>query len=106
MLGRFDPSTKKVEEWPLPGGPGARPYAVTVDDQDRIWVVETGSQPNRFVGFDTRAYRFLPGANVPSGGGSIRHMVYDAHTRAIWFGSDANTIGRVQLPNPSGTPVP
>ncbi len=106
MLGRFDPRTKKVEEWPLPGGAGARPYAVTVDDQDRIWVVETGSQPNRFVGFDTRAHRFLPPVAVPSGGGTIRNMVYDARARAIWFGSDANTIGRAQLPNPPATPVP
>jgi len=28
MLGRFDPGTKKVEEWPLPGGAGE--VAVTV----------------------------------------------------------------------------
>jgi virginiamycin B lyase len=106
MLGRFDPGTKKVEEWPLPGGAGARPYAVTVDDQDRIWIVETGSQPNRFVGFDTRTHRFLPGADVPSGGGTIRNMVFDPRARAIWFGSDANTIGRAQLPNPPATAVP
>jgi virginiamycin B lyase len=106
MLGRFDPRTKQVEEWPLPGGTGARPYAVTVDDQDRIWVVETGSQPNRFVGFDSRTHRFLPPVDVPSGGGTIRNMVFDPHARAIWFGSDANTIGRAQLPNPPARPVP
>lgn len=98
MLGRFDPRTQKVEEWPLPGGPTARPYATALDDRDRIWIVETGAQPNRVVGFDTKTRRFLPGADVPSGGGTVRHMEFDARTRLIWFGTDANTIGRVQLP--------
>jgi virginiamycin B lyase len=105
-LGRFDPRTKRVEEWPLPGGPTSRPYAVTVDDQDRIWVVETGAQPNRLVGFDTRAHRFLPSADVPSGGGTIRNMVFDPKEHVIWFGSDANTIGRAQVPPSPVTPVP
>jgi len=98
MLGRFDPRTKRVEEWPLPGGAGARPYAVTVDDQDRIWVVETGSQPNRFVGFDQGTKQFFSQTDVPSGGGTVRHMVFHAPTRAIWFGTDANTVGRAVLP--------
>ncbi len=105
LLGRFDPKTTHVEEWPLPGGATSRPYAVTVDDQDRVWVVETGSQPNRLVGFDTRAHRFLPPADVPSGGGTIRNMVFDPRTRVIWFGSDNNTIGQAQLPG-AATPVP
>jgi virginiamycin B lyase len=99
MLGRFDPRTKKVDEWPLPGGATSRPYAVTVDDQDRIWVVETGPQPNRFVGFDTRTHLFLPSMDVPSGGGTIRNMVFDPREDVIWFGSDANTIGRARLPS-------
>ena len=105
MVGRLDPKTKQIEEWPLPGGATARPYAVTVDDQDRVWLVETGSQPNRFVGFDTRTHRFLPPMPVPSGGGTIRNMVFDPAQRVIWFGSDANTIGRAQLPSAS-PPIP
>lgn len=104
-LGRFDPVTQQVEEWPLPGGERARPYAMAVDNQDRVWVVETGAQPNRFIGFDTRARRFLPGADVPSGGGTVRHMVFDPAEQAVWFGSDANTIGRARLPRVT-TPVP
>jgi virginiamycin B lyase len=106
-LGRFDPKTRQVEEWPLPGGATSRPYALAVDDQDRVWVVETGSQPNRLVGFDTHARKFLPAADVPSGGGTVRNMVFDPRTHVIWFGSDNNTIGRAQLP-PAGatTAVP
>jgi virginiamycin B lyase len=106
MLGRFDPRTEKVEEWPLPGGRTSRPYATAVDDKDRIWVVETGARPNRFVGFDTRTRQFLPATDIPSGAGTVRHMVFDARTQAVWFGTDANTIGRAQLPNPPATPVP
>ena len=74
------------------------PYPAALDDRDRIWLVETGAQPNRFVGFDTKTRQFLPGADVPSGGGTVRHMEFDGRTRLIWFGTDANTIGRVQLP--------
>jgi virginiamycin B lyase len=106
MLGRFDPRTQKVEEWPLPGGPTSRPYATALDDRGRIWIVETGSQPNRLIGFDTHTRQFLPGADVPSGGGTVRHMVFDVRTRVIWFGTDANTIGRAQLPNPPAAAVP
>jgi virginiamycin B lyase len=105
MIGRLEPRTGRVEEWPLPGGPASRPYAMQVDDRDRVWVVETGSQPNRFVGFDTKARRFLPAADVPSGGGTLRHMFFDPKEHVIWFGSDANTIGRAQLPS-AATPTP
>jgi len=98
MLGRFDPRTERFEEWPLPGGPSSRPYAVMQDDRDRIWVFETGAQPNTLVGFDARARHFLPSASVPSGGGTVRHMVFDQGGRALWFGTDAGTIGRAVLP--------
>ena len=99
-LGAYDPRSQTFEEWDLPGGAESRPYAMSVDDQDRIWVFETGprGEPNTLVGFDTRAERFVQSAEVPSGGGTVRHSVYHAPTRAIWFGTDANTIGRVRVP--------
>ncbi|HXM38413.1 MAG TPA: hypothetical protein VN908_07110 [Gemmatimonadales bacterium] len=93
MLGVYDPASGKVQEWPLPGGANARPYAMVRDDEDRVWVVET-SRPNRFVAFDPKTGQFSEETPVPSGGGAVRHMVYDAATKSIWFGSDANTIGR------------
>jgi virginiamycin B lyase len=34
---------------------------------------------------------------VPSGGITVRHSEYLASENAIWFGTDANTIGRAQL---------
>lgn len=98
MLGRYDPATGKVDEWPLPGGAGSRPYAMAVDPANRVWLVETGARPNRLVGFDTKQATWLEPTEIPSGAGAVRHMVYDARSKAIWFGTDANTIGRALVP--------
>jgi virginiamycin B lyase len=97
-LGRLDPETGDVREWANPSGSESRPYGVAIDDADRVWYVETGVQPNMFVGFDTRTEEIISVTPVTSGGGSIRHMYYDGNTNTIWFGSDANTIGRANLP--------
>ena len=35
---------------------------------------------------------------IKSGGGTVRHMVYDEKENALWFGTDTNTIGRATLP--------
>ncbi len=98
FLGRLDPNNGSVREWPNPGGKGSLPYGMTVDDADRLWFVETGMQPNRLVGFDSRTERFISVTPIPSGGGTIRYMVFDPKTRWIWFGTDNNTIGRAQVP--------
>ena len=88
-----------MREVATPGGAGSRPYAMTVDDRDRLWFVETGSEPNRFVGYDPASGRYIANTAVPSGGGTVRHMVFHAPTRTVWFGTDANTIGRAELPS-------
>jgi virginiamycin B lyase len=99
MLGRFDPPTGSFDEWALPGGGSSLPYAMTVDDRNRLWVVETGPQPNRLVGFDPGSQKFFSETPITeSGGVTVRNMVYHAGSKAIWFGTDANTIGRAQLP--------
>ena len=98
MLGRYDPGDGSFDEWDLPGGADSRPYAMATDDQDRVWLVETGPDPNRFVGFDPETETFFSSTDIASGGGTVRHMVFHAPTQTIWFGSDANTIGRAQLP--------
>jgi virginiamycin B lyase len=97
-LGRYEPGTKKVDEWDLPGGTTSRPYAMTIDDRDRIWIVETGMQPNNFVGFDTKTRTFIAAQTIESGGGAVRHMYFHPTTREIWFGTDRGTIGRARLP--------
>lgn len=97
-LGAYDPADGSVREWIAPAGEEARPYAMTIDDRDRIWFVETGPEPNRFVGFDPATESFFGVTPVPSGGGTVRHMVFDPESRSIWFGADTNTIGRVRVP--------
>lgn len=40
----------------------------------------------------------LAAAPGESGGGAVRHMVFHAPSREIWFGTDTNTIGRIKVP--------
>ena len=82
----------------MPGGAQSRPYAMAVDDRARVWFVETGARPNRLVGFDPRTERFFSTSTIPSGAGSVRHMYFHKPTRQIWFGTDANTVGRAVVP--------
>jgi virginiamycin B lyase len=98
FLGRLDPATGAVREWKNPGGAGSLPYAMTADDANRLWFVETGAQPNRLVGFDSKTEQFISVTAIPSGGGTVRYMVFDPKTRMIWFGTDNDTIGRAQVP--------
>jgi virginiamycin B lyase len=97
-LGRLDPRSGEVEEWQTPSRERSRPYALTTDDKGRLWFVETGVRPNRFVGFDPKTEKMFSVTEVPSSGGAVRHMVFDPKTRSIWFGTDANTIGRASVP--------
>jgi len=96
-LGRMDPATHEVREWQAPGGSNSQPYAMTVDDTDRLWFFETNPEPNRLVGFDPETESFFSVTELASGGGTVRHMVFDRATRQIWFGTDTDTIGRAQL---------
>ena len=72
---------------------------------DRVWFVETGPQPNRLVGFDPKTEKFFGETPIAESGGlTVRHMVYHPGTKALWFGTDANTIGRALVPE--ARPVP
>lgn len=97
VLGGYDPASDVFREWELPGGADARPYGMALDGRGRVWVVATGPQPNRFIGFDTRAERIVSITPIPSGAGSVRHMDYHAGTAAVWFGTDAGTLGRARV---------
>ena len=97
-LGRLDPATGKIDEWANPSGSQSMPYAMAVDDRDRVWYVETGVQPNRLVAFDPKKGQVVSITPVgKSGGLTVRHMVYHAPTKSIWFGTDAGTIGRAKI---------
>jgi virginiamycin B lyase len=97
MLGRYDPETNVFAEWSLPSGAKSLPYGTALDGQGRIWIVETGPQPNQFVGFDTKTEEIVSVTAVPSGGGTVRHMMYHPQADAIWFGADTGTIGKAAV---------
>lgn len=94
-LGRIDPESGAIREWVTPGGEESRPYALIADDRDRLWLSETSRAAPRLVGFDTKAEQFMPGTSVSAG---IRHMVLHPETGTLWFGTDANNLGRAILP--------
>ena len=98
-LGRLDPRTGNVREFVLPDAATSLPYAMASDDRDRIWLAETGVQPNKLVGFDPKTEKWISVTPISeSGGGTVRHMIYHAPTKSLWFGTDANTIGRALIP--------
>jgi virginiamycin B lyase len=96
-IGLYDPAKNEFGEWPLPGGTSSRPYGMAVDDEDRVWLVETGVMPNQFVGFDTEREAVVSITEIPSGAGAVRHMDYEESTGSVWFGTDEDTLGRARV---------
>ena len=95
---RYNPEDGSFKEWQMPSMDAARPYAMSIDNEDRIWFVETGVEPNIFTAFDPETEAFMHATTIPSGGGTVRHMYYHEPSNAIWFGTDTNYIGRAILP--------
>ena len=105
FLGKLNTRSGAVEEFAMPSGGVSMPYGMATDDRGYIWVAETGVQPNRLVAFDPRARKFVESIPIPADGpNTIRHMQWDPKTRQIWFGADANQIGRIKVAPPSVVP--
>ncbi|MEM9385231.1 MAG: lyase [Pseudomonadota bacterium] len=98
FLGRLDPASGEFTEWAAPGESQAIPYAMTVDDQDRLWFVESPSNRSHLVGFDAKTERFIAREAIASGGLTARYMVHHPSSDTLWFGTDANTMVRASLP--------
>ncbi len=96
-LGRYNPTDETFEEWTMPSGNGARPYAMASDSDDNLRFVETGVDPNLFVGFNPATEEFFSSTPIESGGGTVRHMVFHQPTNSIWFGTDTNYLGKASL---------
>jgi virginiamycin B lyase len=89
-LGRIEIATGEIREYAMPGGDGSRPYAITKDDRGVLWVSQTGPE-KRLTAFDPRSESFVAVYEVSA---NIRHMAFDRDRGAMWFGTDANRIGR------------
>lgn len=96
-LGRYNPQNGEFTEWALPGGSDSRPHGMAVDKNDRIWIVETGREPNNLVGFDTETGSFRTQTPIPSGAGSVSQMHYYEAAGEIWFATGTNYIGRAKV---------
>lgn len=96
-LGSLDPDTGETAEWPAPQGSGSYPYGLAADDQGRLWFAETGDVP-RLVGFDPATEEYF---SINEVSGTIRHMMFHEPTGALWFGTDANNIGRAMVSPPA-----
>jgi virginiamycin B lyase len=74
-LGRLDPKTGEIKEWPSPSGPKSHPYAIAVVD-GIVWYNESFQRPDALVRFDPKTETFQSWA-IPSGNihaGLVRHM--------------------------------
>jgi virginiamycin B lyase len=94
-LGRFDPETNTVKEWPSPGGPESGPYGITTSN-DVVWYSESGKNPNTLVRFDPKTETFQTWP-IPSGGGVVRNMMPTADGNLVLACSGVNRIALVDV---------
>ena len=97
MLGGYDPGSGLFLEWELPGGEDSKPIALTADRLDRLWLVETGREPNRLVGFDAASGQFFSLTEIPSGGERVHSLHYFEPAGELWFGTSTNYVGRAGI---------
>ncbi len=94
-LGRLDPKTGDVREWPSPSGPKSLPYGI-VSTKGAIWYSESGANPNTIVRFDPKTEKFQSWA-IPGGGDIVRNMTVDRDSAPIMANSLENQVGRVEV---------
>jgi virginiamycin B lyase len=94
-LGRLNPKTGEVKEWPSPSGPDTHPYAIEVVN-DVIWYNESRRRPDALVRFDPKTEKFQSWA-IPSGYGIIRHMRATPDGNLVIHQSSSNRIGLVTI---------
>jgi virginiamycin B lyase len=95
-LGRLDPRTGEIREWPSPSGPDSHPYALAVVD-DVVWYNESGVRPDVLVRFDPATERFQS-FPIPSGYGIVRNMWVTEAGNLLIHQSSSNRIGLVEIP--------
>jgi virginiamycin B lyase len=95
-LGRLDPSSGAVKMWPSPGGSGSDPYGIVISPDGMVWYSESGVKPNTLIRFNPKTEEFA-GANIPSGGGTVRNMAATPDGRIYLACSGVNKVAVVEL---------
>src|SRR5258708_2317490 len=94
-LGRLDPKSGQIDEWPSPGGPESLPYAMDYLN-GAIWYAETGVEPNTLVRFDLATKKFQTW-KIPSGGGVIRNMMPTRDGNIAMAESGVNRVALAEI---------
>jgi virginiamycin B lyase len=94
-LGRLDPRSGTVKEWPSPSGPKSLPYGISVID-GALWYSESGAKPNTVVRFDPRAEKFQSWP-IPGGGDIVRNTSVTAEGNFVLANSLVNQITLVRI---------
>jgi virginiamycin B lyase len=95
-LGRLNPKTGEIKEWPSPSGPKSHPYAIVIVD-GIVWYNESFQRPDALVRFDPKTETFQSWA-IPSGdihAGHIRHMRSTREGNLLIHQSSTNRIIQV-----------
>ncbi len=93
-IGRYDPTTGTLNEYPLPQT-GSRPFYITTSTNGTLWISET--QYNQIVMFDTSTNTFKA-YSIPTSGSVPGGLCLD-NLGNVWFTEEiGNNIGRL---NPS-----
>jgi virginiamycin B lyase len=94
-LGRLDPKTGTVKDWPSPGGPRSQPYGITFLD-GVIWYSESAVKPNTLVRFDPKTEKFQTWV-IPAGGGVVRNMMTTRDGNLVMAESALNKVALVTI---------
>jgi virginiamycin B lyase len=93
-LAKIDPAAMKVvQEYPMPAGTGAGPYAVTVDAAGRVWANEIDTDTVAMLDPVTGKFRVFA---LPSKGVGIRKAVVDGEGRYWYMGSHNGRLGVIE----------
>jgi virginiamycin B lyase len=95
-LGRLDPATGKVAEWPSPSGPKSAPYGISAIN-GVIWYSESEAKPNTVVRFDPKTEKFQSWA-IPGGGNIVRNTSVTPDGNFVLANSLVNTVTLVTVP--------
>ena len=94
-IGKLDPTSGEVKEWPSPSGPKSQPYGM-VAAQGAIWYSKSAAEPNTVVRFDPKSEKFQSWA-IPGGGDIVRNMDVDRDGNPVLANSLVNAVGRVEV---------